>query len=165
MEGKSILYVLCLVVASCIVGMAHAESPVKTKAMVSAVDKDSFAALAANVKDEMVPGGRYEYIRPREKEDVVVRLNDMQTLLNKFGTVEKMDQGSKVQLFSDQEAVNATLTRRDDTRLVCTYDAPLGSHIPRTVCHPYKEVEQAKVESQNELRKAQTINNVRASGG
>ncbi|MBB6241350.1 hypothetical protein [Rhodanobacter sp. MP1X3] len=59
--------------------------------------------------------------------------------MNKFDTVEKMDQASKVQLFSDQETVNATLTRWGDTRLVCQYYVPLGSHIPRTVCHPYRK--------------------------
>lgn len=162
MKRKNIFFMVSLVFAGGIVGIAHAESPVKTKTIVSAHDKSSFAVLAVNVKNQLALGGRYEYIRPREQENVVVRLNDMQTLQNKFDTVEKMDQASKVQLFSDQEAVNAILTRRDDTRLVCQYDTPLGSHIPRTVCHPYKEVEQAKAESQQVMGKAQTINNYRA---
>jgi hypothetical protein len=145
--------------------LVNAQDSFKTEKIVNTNDKDTFFALAANIKSQMVPGGRYEYIRPREQEDVDLRLNDMQVLFNEFGTVEKMDQGSKVRLFSDQEAVNATLTRRDDTRLVCQHEAPLGSHIPRTVCHPYKEVEQANAETHQELRKAQTINNLRGSGG
>ena len=51
---------------------------------------------------------------------------------------------TKVQLFNDQEAVNAILTHRDDERLVCENIAPLGSHIPRTTYVTYREAERRR---------------------
>jgi len=137
----------------------------KTETIIDAGDKVSFATGVAQVKGEMAPGGRFEYLDSLERDQVNTRLNDMQALYDKFGTVQQMDQTSKVRLFDDQEAVNATLTRRDGTRLVCTNDAPIGSHIPRTVCHPYSEVEQAHLESQKVLQNTLKMPSTHKPGG
>ena len=137
---------------------------VKTETIINASDKVSFAAGVAQVKGEMAPGGGFEYLDSLERNQVNTRLNDMQALYDKFDTVQQMDQTSKVRLFDDQEAVNATLTRRDGTRLVCTNDAPIGSHIPRTVCHPYSEVEQAHHESQKVMQNTMKMPSTHSGG-
>ena len=60
---------------------------VKTETIINAGDKVSFAAGVAEVKGEMAPGGRFEYLDSLERNEVTTRLNDMQALYDKFGTV------------------------------------------------------------------------------
>ena len=116
----------------------------KTETILKADNATEFSAVAINVHKEMLPGGRFEFVDDKERDTVSTRLLDMQSLFDKHGTVAQMDMNTKVQLFNDQEAVNAILTHRDDERLVCENVAPLGSHIPRTSCVTYREAEQRR---------------------
>jgi hypothetical protein len=116
----------------------------KTETIVRVDDKAEFSAVAATVQKEMLPGGRYEFVDNQERGTVNTRLLDMQSLFDRHDTVAQMDADTKVQLFNDQEAVNAILTRRDDDRLVCEHEAPLGSLVPRTTCLTYRETEQRR---------------------
>lgn len=129
----------------------------KLKQAVKADNRDAFTAVAATVRQDMQPGGRYEFVDSKEREDVNVHLNDMQGLLDKYGTVAQMDQDAKTRLFNDQEAVNGVLTRRDDQRLVCENTAPLGSHIPRTTCQTYREMVMKQRGTQDYLYKARQV--------
>jgi len=158
---KSAAIIAVIGLQACLVAQANS---IKTETIVNASDKDTFAASVIKVKGEMVPGGRFEYIDSKEREQVNTQLADMQSIYDKFGSVQQMDQGSKVRLFNDQEAVNATLTRRDDTRLVCESSAPLGSHITRTVCHPYSEIQQANQNSQKILQDTMKSTSSHATG-
>lgn len=119
-------------------GLAHAA---KTEKIVKADTRDSFAALVTTVQQEMKPGGRYGYIDKKEAEDVNRGLAYMQSLLDRFGSVDQMSPDAKIDLFNHQEKVNAILTRRDNNRLVCESVAPMGSHIPRTTCRTYGLIE------------------------
>lgn len=116
----------------------------KTETILKADNAAEFSAVATSVHKEMLPGGRFEFVDSKEHDTVNTRLADMQALFDKHGTVAQMEMNTKVQLFNDQEAVNAILTHRDDQRMVCVHDAPLGSHIPRTVCHTYGEMERQR---------------------
>jgi hypothetical protein len=121
----------------------------KVKPMsVKADTKAEFEAVSAEVHKQMAPGGRFEFVTKDEASDLNNHLDDMQSLYDKFGTVSQMDGNSKVQLFNDQEAVNAILTRRDSDRLVCENTAPTGSLIPKTTCHTYGEIEKSQRDSQ-----------------
>jgi hypothetical protein len=115
-----------------------------TETIVRADNKAEFSAVAAAVQKEMRPGGRYEFVDNKERDAIDTRLVDMQSLFDRHDTVARMDMNTKVQLFNDQETVNGILTRRDDDRLVCERDAPLGSLIPRTTCLTYREAEQRR---------------------
>lgn len=111
------------------------------KPIVKAQTKDDFAAVAAAVRKEMVPGGRFEFIDSKERGTVDKRLDEMASLFDSYGTVDKMDQDAKIKLFNDQEEVNAILRHRDDSRRICQSVAPVGSHIPRTICTTYRDQE------------------------
>ena len=113
----------------------------KPEAILKADNATEFSSVTASVQKEMLPGGRFEFVETSERSGLNTHLADMQALFDKHGTVAQMDMQTKVQLFNDQEAVNAILTHRDNERLVCNHDAPLGSHIPRTVCQTYGEME------------------------
>lgn len=123
----------------------------KIEVVVKADNKENCAAVIAAVHQQMAPGGHYEFVTNSERRDIDARFNDMQSLFDRYGTVDKMDQKTKVQMFNDQEAVNAILTRRKDDRLVCESERPLGSNIPRTTCRTNRQIEQARRDSQ-ELR-------------
>jgi hypothetical protein len=116
----------------------------KTETILKADNAAEFSTVAAAVKQEMLPGGRFEFVDDKERDTVSTRLVDMQSLFNKHGAVAQMDMQTKVQLFNDQEAVNAILTHRDDERLICENTAQLGSHIPRTTCITYRESERRR---------------------
>ncbi len=129
----------------------------KTKTIVKAENKEDFTAVAAAVRQQMVPGGRYEFVDKHERAKVDAGLSDMQSLFDKYDTVAKMSQSAKVQLFNDQETVNAILTRRDDKRLICESIAPVGSHIPRTTCRTYREVQLERRGTRDYLQRVQQV--------
>ncbi len=137
----------------------------KAKPVVNAKNKADFTAVVAAVHQQMLPGGRYDLIDKRERSDVDSHLADMQSLFDKYDTVDKMAPNDKIRLFNDQEAVNATLTRRDNKRLICESIAPVGSHIPRTTCITYGQKmqnERQKVEFMDQMKHVQ---NGRPGGG
>lgn len=113
----------------------------KTKVIVKAENKNDFTAVVAAVHQQMQPGGRYEFVDRIERQKIDGNFADMQSLFDRYDTVDQMDESTKVQLFNHQEAINAILTRRDDKRMVCESVAPLGSHIPKTVCRTYRDIE------------------------
>lgn len=117
-----------------------------TDATVKADNKAAFEAVAAAVRQQLNPGGRWEYTSKLEKEQVNQRLDDMQALFDQFGTVAQMNDATRARLFNDQEAVNEILTKRDDQHLICTEETPTGSHIPKRICRTYGEIrrEQAR---------------------
>ena len=124
----------------------------ETETILKADNAAEFSAVAITVQKGMLPGGRFEFIDSKEHDTVNALLADMQALFDKHGTVAQMEMNTKVQLFNDQEAVNGILTRHDDDRLVCEHGAPLGSHIPRTTCHTYGEIQRRQRENQNYLQ-------------
>ena len=143
----------------------EAAQPSGTETIVRADNKAEFCAVAAAVQKEMRPGGRYEFVDNRERDSVNARLVDMQSLFDKHDTVAQMDMPTKVQLFNDQEAVNAVLTRRDDDRLVCQRDAPLGSLIPRTTCLAYRETELRRADSLHYMATLRQVPNPNMGAG
>lgn len=129
----------------------------KTETIVKAENKADFAAVVAAVHQQMAPGKRYEFVDKDERAKVDANFADMMSLFGQYGTVAQMPQTAKVQLFNDQEAVNAILTRRDDKRLVCESVAPLGSHIPRTSCRTYREIQVERLGTQNYMERLQQV--------
>ena len=111
---------------------------------VKADTKETFDQLAGNVRREMVPGGKYEFIKPDEKPKIDKALDDMTKLFEEHDTVEAMTQDQKVALFNAQETVNSILTLRNRDRVICQNKPPLGSHIPQTSCHTYEQEVQAR---------------------
>lgn len=133
----------------------------KTEVIVKAGNKSDFAAVVMAVHQQMQPGGHYEFISQKNREKVDANFNDMQSLFDKYDTVEQMNQNEKIQLFNDQETINAILTRNDDKRLVCESVAPLGSHIPKKICRTFRDIEVERRGTQNLLRQMQQVQETR----
>ncbi len=145
MRNKIWFIGIALTIALLPLGAASASA---TQPAVKVDNKADFAAVSAAVQKEMVPGGRYEFVDSTEHATVTKRLNDMQALFDSYGTVEQMDSNKRAQLLTDQEDVNAILTRRDDRRIVCKSERPIGSLLPKQNCRTYGEIERSRRSTQ-----------------
>lgn len=142
------------------VATVHAK---ETKPDVKATTKDEFAAVADHVRQQMAPGGRFDSVKANDQTTVNRDLGAMESLYDKFGTVDAMDQASKIQLFNNQSEVNAILTRNDANREVCEQVKPMGSNIPKTVCKTQREINLENDQSQRIMQNMQQTKN--AVGG
>lgn len=113
--------------------------------------REKFQAVADDVRKEMEPGGRYEYVKAKERVTIEQSLAEMDALFAASGGVEHMKQDDKVKLFNDQEVVNSILTRRDKDRVICDNSAKLGSHVRSTSCHTYGQEEDARRGSKEQM--------------
>jgi hypothetical protein len=136
----------------------------KAEVIVKAQNKDDFAVVMQAVHQQMQPGHRYEHTTPKERNEIDARFADMQSMFDKHATVDQMNQEEKVQLFNEQEAINAILSNRDDDRLVCESVAPLGSHIPRTTCHTYREIMQSRHDTEQVMNKMKQVQELKGGG-
>jgi hypothetical protein len=122
-----------------------------------ATNKADFDLVVAAVKQQMAPGGRYEFVDGRNRDTVNQRLGEMQKLFDQYGTVDKMDQASKVTLYNDQELIDGILTQDDSNRQVCTREASLGSNIPHVSCRTYGQIRRDQSGTQSALRQMEKI--------
>ena len=118
---------------------------------VNADTKEAFADISQNVRREMDHGGKYEFVPADERAKIDKSFGEMTALFDQYGTVSAMNQDAKVKLFNDQEIVNSILTKRDRDRVICTNQAPIGSHIRQTTCHTYAQEVQAHQETQKQM--------------
>ena len=131
-------------------GAAGAKENYKEKAF-NADTRDKFEAVAANVREEMEDGGRYQYVKQDERKKIDAALSEMSALFAETGSVQAMDEDTKIKLFNDQEIVNSILQRRDGDRVICKKQAPVGSHIPITTCHTYAQEVEAREGARNQM--------------
>jgi len=115
-------------------------------------NKQAFDLVVAAVKTEMQPGGRYEFVDGQSRNTVNQKLDEMSSLFNQFGSVDKMDQATRVTLYNDQELVDGILTKDDRNREICQRETSLGSNIPRVTCRTYGEIRQNQRDTQSWMR-------------
>jgi len=128
-------------------GMVVAADKVVEKP-VAADTPEKFAEVAAQIRKEMGPDGRYEFIRADDKARANADLDTMAAMLQKAGSVASMPQSDQVQLFNTQEHLNGILTHNDRNRLVCERRAPIGTNIPQNSCKTVAEIEKMRRDSQ-----------------
>ena len=100
-----------------------------------------FAEQVAHVRDEMKPGGRYEFIRENDSIRLDHLLATMGALLMRHGSAAAMSRDARIELFNAQEQVNAILRHNDELRLVCESRPKIGSNIPQTTCRTFGDIE------------------------
>lgn len=129
--------------------LVHAK---EAKPDVRANTKDEFAAVADHVRQQMAPGGRFESVDKTGQATVNRDLSEMQSLYDKFGTVDAMDSASRTSLYNNQSEVNAILTRNDANREICEQVKPMGSNIPKTVCRTMRDIQQENGQAQRYMQ-------------
>ena len=148
MRSSSLRLVLSLALF-CVVASAWADKVVEKP--VAADTPEKFEQAAAQIRQEMSPGGRYEFIRPDDKVKAEADMHAMALMLQKSGSVAAMNEAEKVSLFDTQENLNGILTHSDSNRLICEHVAPVGTSIPKTTCKTVGEVERARKATGREL--------------
>jgi hypothetical protein len=148
-------------VAALATSFVWADAPVKDPVKADTAEK--FAAVASEVRGDMEPNGRYEFISPDGRTRVESDLDAMTALLQKSHSVSEMAPADKVTLLNLQENLNGILTKSDSNRLVCERNAPLGSHIQGTSCQTYGQVERRRRESQKYMDDHATDANVNSA--
>lgn len=129
----------------------------ESKPDVKANTKEEFAAVADHVRQQMAPGGRFDSVDKNGQATVNRDLSDMQSLYDKFGTVDAMDGPSKVSLYNNQSEVNAILTKNDADREICEQVKPMGSNIPKTVCQTQRQMQEANGNAQRYMQDATQV--------
>jgi len=147
MLRKSIfLAVLALLMAALPVAAKKAE-----KKVVAADTSEKFEILVQAIRGEMAPGKRYEFLQESDRAKVNESLDRMSALLVSSGSVDAMAYDDRIELFNQQEFVNGLLARNSDDRLVCTYERPVGSHLPVKRCSTVREINEARAIARREL--------------
>jgi hypothetical protein len=102
----------------------------------------------------MKADGRYAFVTVSEQKTIDANLDAIGQLFEQRGDTVHMSGDERVQLFHDQEQVNAILTERDSQRKVCTMEKPLGSHMVVQTCETYGEIEARHRHSYESMEKA-----------
>lgn len=129
------------------------------KPVVAANTKDDFDAIAAAIRQQMQPGGRFAFVDSKGRSSVNMRLDDMSVLFNRYGTVDGMSADAQSRLLDDQNTINEVLARYDSNRLICREEVPVGSHFPKRVCRTLGQIQQ----EQNNAQQMMRINQMRGS--
>ena len=149
--GLIVFFLMSIGIATC------ALAKEKYREAINAGSIGDLEKVSASVRKDMQPGGRYEYVSPAEKKTVDTKLTEMASLLQRDGSVKTMPQDQKLQLFNAQEAVNSILQRRDNDRVICKSEAPVGSHIPVTTCHTYRQEQEARNGAMRQMHEAARV--------
>lgn len=121
------------------------------KPVVVADNKADFDLVAAAIRKQMQPGGRFGFVDNSGRQTVESRLADMQTLFDQYGSVDKMQTPAQTKLLADQNAVNEVLARNDGNRRICWKETPVGTHFPTTVCRTLAEIQAQRQNARDNL--------------
>lgn len=125
----------------------------KAEPAVNANTKDSFDAVSTWVRKEMNAPGRYSYVTAAERNTINSKFEQMSGLYAKTPDIAQMTDAQKLQMFNDQEQINAILAKRDNDRLVCKNEIPVGSHIPVKSCETAGTIEARRRNDQDYLQR------------
>lgn len=144
---------LMLVAGLLLAGAAGANERVERP--LTAGTRALFEDQAAAIRQQMEPGGYYEFVPTPERIEVEQSLERMAGVLTQQTDPTSMRESDKAVLLQAQEAVNAVLTRNDGRRLVCRRERPTGSHLGKDKCQTLAERERARRSSEAEVRRLQ----------
>jgi hypothetical protein len=126
----------------------------KTKAVANPLEidtYDNFQLQVVDIRGEMTVGGRYEFLKGKDRESVNQMLDAMAELLQASGSIMTMAAEAKSSLISDQQKVNELLTRFADNRVICKHEIPIGSLIPKKQCRTLRQIEKSRLGSNGQI--------------
>jgi len=128
---------------------------------LAASDSAGFEAQSLVIRRDLEQGKLYSELDARQRNEVLAALDRIHTALEAKGNIAAMSEDAKLRVFNDQELVNAMLTKgREDSRLLCSRETPVGSHRPVTSCETVAERRRNRDRSQDTMRtlqRAQTL--------
>lgn len=112
---------------------------------------ENFAVLVEKIRAEMAPGKRFEFMSTGNREIVDQSFRIIAQMLEADGSVDAMDKDEKIRVSNELEKVNGLLARNADDRLVCSYENPIGSHIPVKKCYTARQLENNRREGRRQM--------------
>jgi hypothetical protein len=150
---KRIYPAALLVVTLLFAAVASAKERVERP--LTADTKTLFDDQAAAIRQQMQPGGHYEFVSTSERTEVEQNLDRMAAVLGRHAEAKSFSDADKTELLQAQENVNAVLTRNDGRRLICQRERATGSHLGKDKCQTFAERERARRSSETEVRRLQ----------
>lgn len=127
MYGKALLVVLAMFsVSSAYAGQEKSKMPLQ--------EGVPFSEQRDRIRADLREGETYAEITAEDRSAVLTALERIdQKLMNRTGPV--LSESDKLAVFNDQELVNSLLVRaREDSRLICRRERPVGSNRPQNIC-------------------------------
>ena len=113
-----------------------------------------YAEQRQRIMSDLQEGEVYSEISLENRSRVLASLGRIDALLGEDGQVQRLSELERVAMFNDQEEINALLTEaREDSRLICRRERPIGSHRPQNICITAAMRRQAQENAREELRK------------
>ena len=112
---------------------------------LAADTKDKFDDQAAAIRQQMKPGGYWEFVSGTERTTVERRLDEISQMLATAHTAGELQAKEKAQVLTAQEEINAILSKKDGRRLICKSVSPTGSHRKQTECQTFAERERSRM--------------------
>lgn len=122
----------------------------KEERAVTADNKMAFEQQAEAVRRQMQTGGRYEFIKPGERETVDRRLDEMAAILEQ-GDAKSLPKDRVASLNVAQDEINGILTKRDGNRMICENTRTIGSNLKSQQCVSYGQRERSRLKTQEDL--------------
>ena len=123
---------------------------------LSTSDYAGFQAQSVVIRRDLAEGKLYSELDARQRDEVLAALDRIDVALGAKGNVASLPENTKLRVFNDQELVNAMLTKgREDSRLLCSRETPVGSHRPVTSCETVAERRRNRDRSQDTMRALQ----------
>lgn len=111
-----------------------------------------YAEQRLRIMNDLQGGEVYSEISAENRMRVVDALGRIDALLGKGGHASLPDK-DKIEVFNDQDLVNTLLTQaREDSRLVCRRERPVGSNRPQNICITVAARRQARENGADTLR-------------
>jgi hypothetical protein len=127
-----------------------------SKPNLSANDYAGFQAQSQVIRRDLNEGKLYSELDQKQRGEVTAALDRIDAALQSHGNVAALPEETKLRVFNDQELVNTILTKgRDDSRLLCTRETPVGSHRPVNSCKTVAERRRDRERSQDTMRDLQ----------
>lgn len=127
-----------------------------SKPSLSANDYAGFQAQSQVIRRDLNEGKLYSELDQKQRGEVTAALDRIDAALQSHGNVAALPEETKLRVFNDQELVNTILTKgRDDSRLLCTRETPVGSHRPVNSCKTVAERRRDRERSQDTMRDLQ----------
>lgn len=146
----AVLTAACLLFASAATAKEN-----KVERPLTAESKALFDDQAEAIRQQMQPGGHYEFVSVQERAEVEKGLESVSSVLGRHAEAKDFSSADKAELLQAQENVNAILTRNDGRRLICERSRPTGSHLGQDKCVTLADKERQRQLSERETRRLQ----------
>jgi len=103
--------------------------------------------------DARAGSGIFEEMTKAERDQLVSRQSRLLGIIDGKSTVDDLDDAAQVEAFNLLEEIKATVTRAEDSQLVCEWTRKTGSHRKVKQCMTVGERRQLRQDTQDHLQR------------